>query len=327
VTALSEPTPVHDEARSDADRHAAALTPVDHRQWGDLAAELARPHPARLRRLLEGLADPAAALPNDEAARALERLFPADGDLDPERLRAAAATLGCELASVGEVLRGWLLVGAISQGLLPEGAVAEAMAEERERLATLARWLRELAGTVLSEETVVAFLALLPDDVLASAFDDDNAPSEQAPPYTDVRSPALDEPPEGADGPQTPEEAIPHAGGTPDAERAAEGPLEPGDGFYTQRADDAAFVAEQATEPDPSEAPTVVEERDDWPAALLADPDATQAIDPPAETVELHAVSVPLDNYADVAAHLVQAHPDDWNHDHSHRTDETRELR
>jgi hypothetical protein len=266
----AEPTPVHDEARGDHDRHAAALTPQDLRQWEDLAAELARPHPVRLRRLLEAEADPAAAAPNRVAAWALGCLFPAGGDLDPERLRADAATLGCELVSVGEVLRGWLLVGPISQGLVPEGAVAASLqdqAEERARLQTLARWLRELAGVVLSEETVAAFLALLPDDALAAAFADD-APAEPAPP-TDVVSSALNGSPDGADGPQTPgEPPVQPGGGAPDAERAAE-------------------RLQEAGEPSPSEVPTVATD-DDWPA-ILAEPDgdATEVIEPTDQTQEI----------------------------------------
>jgi hypothetical protein len=118
-----EATPVHDEARGHHDRHAATLT-LQEPEREDFAAELARPHPARLRELLEGLADPAGPVPNREAARALEILFPAGVDPDSEQLRAAAATLGCELVSVGEALRAWLLVGAMAQGLVPEGAVA-----------------------------------------------------------------------------------------------------------------------------------------------------------------------------------------------------------
>jgi hypothetical protein len=295
-----EPTPVHDEARSDHDRHAAALTPQDLRQWEDLAAELARPHPARLRRLLEAEADPAAAAPNRVAAWALERLFPADGDLDPERLRADAATLGCELVSVGEVLRGWLLVGAVSQGLVPEGAVAQAVAEKRERtverrrLRALAVDLRAIADDgALSVPLANQLLRYLPQDVLEAAFCGDDAPSEPAP-LTDMVSPALNEPPderamaaeilERMQAQSTPAEVATEPEEKPWPAELAADSEDPSEAPTVVEAGGGAWVA---VPDNPSEAPTVVEGAgESWPE-MLVDPDATEVIEPTDETQEL----------------------------------------
>jgi hypothetical protein len=185
----SEATPVHDEALGHHEQHAAALT-LQRPTQVDQAAALARPHPARLRLLLEGLAAPdAPGGPNRAAAWAqvvLSAAFDPTAQ-DAEPYRAEVAAVGSELASAASALAGWLLMGAVREGLLPEDAVAQALHDDGrqdeeaireaelawQRLQALALDIRALTtdGT-LSEAIAGQLLRYLPEEIYAQWADD-----------------------------------------------------------------------------------------------------------------------------------------------------------